>query len=386
MAGKISEYTNSGNIEDYDLLDYSHELEQGTNQWETRSITFAQLKTALQLSATDLPLGKADQTLDANRIVSGDLQYNLTVKDWTQYNLYTDTSANDKYSSNIVNNQERNTVTDSSNNMNVETIHRADQHLTNCFVGTDKILQDITFETGHKIEFPPPIDENAKLVDSIVTTGSKGDEGWFTNSQRQRWLGDDTEPDRDMYWAIEFGGKTIGLPEVGFQQETGLNLQRLGMLWFNSDVITDQHIGARELSYVNEQNKIRRVQNYGQKGYIFKNSADSGTLWYVNCDDTYNYCFQPVASGGSTVLDLTLGFQNVQCGDFGNIIFDLSAISGGAKLNLILPNNSVVVNDGQGAITNAVFVEGEQHSLTWTYVTDGADFNKYYITYGQNYT
>ena len=69
MPGKISEYTNNANIEDWDLMDYSKETSQGSQTWDTRSITFAQLKTALNLAVQDLPLGKADQTLIANRIV-----------------------------------------------------------------------------------------------------------------------------------------------------------------------------------------------------------------------------------------------------------------------------------------------------------------------------
>lgn len=47
MAGeKISEYINEPNIQSGDLLDYSY-FNSGLTQWQTRSITFAQLQTAL---------------------------------------------------------------------------------------------------------------------------------------------------------------------------------------------------------------------------------------------------------------------------------------------------------------------------------------------------
>ena len=66
MPGKISEYTNNDNIKNEDLLDYSRELEAGSDTWESNSITFEQLKNKL-----NIPEPGGDVT-DAENIPSGD--------------------------------------------------------------------------------------------------------------------------------------------------------------------------------------------------------------------------------------------------------------------------------------------------------------------------
>ena len=58
MPGKISEYTNNGNIDETDLLDYSHENEPGSGNWETRSITLAQLRTAVGAGQSSVSITK----------------------------------------------------------------------------------------------------------------------------------------------------------------------------------------------------------------------------------------------------------------------------------------------------------------------------------------
>ena len=86
MPGKISEYSNNGNINNWDLLDYSHENEQGSGIWETRSITLAQLQTALGGGGGN-NLAIQDQTLTGNRVISGNTNYKLEVEDVSSFDV-----------------------------------------------------------------------------------------------------------------------------------------------------------------------------------------------------------------------------------------------------------------------------------------------------------
>ncbi len=369
MPGKISEYTNNGNIEEWDLMDYSKETSQGSQTWETKSITFLQLKTALNLAVQDLPLGKADQTLIANRIIDGVDTYSLEVKDATNIKLKTQTQSGEYGESNFVYNQHDLTQYKSTDTANRKTTCEKISDIQQDTVGTQEVRTEISAEDGHAvIGKQNSIEEGNKILDRIVRDTNE-DFGFVVINTLQGIYGDkDTSIDDDVIQKYASDGSngtpwTIQLPTPnGKPTEQAVGTEQ-AKLWYSD-------FAGNTLSFTNGT-RIKRVHNYGQKGYIqlTEDPITSG-LFVADCEASYNFLIVPV-SGANTI-----SFSGMQDGDFCCFLIDDSGNSG--FTGITLPANSKVANAGGGAIA---FPSGKVSTATVT--QRGSD---YYWTYAEDYT
>ena len=369
MPGKISEYTNNGNIEDYDLLDYSHEDEQGSNIWETRSITFAQLKTALNLAVQDLPLGKADQTLIANRIIDGVSQYSLTIQEATNIKLRTQ-SVNGEYSeNNAVYNQHDLTQYKSTDQSNRKTTCEKISNIQNDIANSQEVRTEISAIDGHAvIGKQNAVAEGNRILDRIVKFNDQ-DNGFFVIDSIQGIYGnknDSIDPDviqryasngqNGVPWTIQLASPASKTIEnaVGTMQ---------GKLWYAD-------FAGNTLSFTNGT-RVKRVHAYGQKGYSqLVEDPNVGGLFIADCDVTFNFIIEPV-SGQNTI-----SFLGNNDGDFVCFIIDDTNNSG--FTGITLPTGSKVANAGGGAIA---FPAGKISTATATF--RGPDI---YWTFAEDYT
>ena len=257
---------------------------------------------------------------------------------------------------------------------------------------SDELEEKLNFLRGHQVLFSSTEDPaRLRFIDSITdkTNLGKGSVGWHWMNNGQTKYGSDLDfPNSDHIFAIEQTGRDILLPNINGSQEANLNKTDQGSFLFNADALSSRSLGGRELTYVDDDNRIRRVQNYGKRGYEVLNVPSDPTTnrWDIDCEISYNYLIIPTAAG-----DCNLNFIDLVDGDFGNIIIDLQALPENAKFNLYVPSSSpesFVVNGGNGILDPNDFVAGQIHTLTWTYneYNVGARISRLYFTYGLNYT
>lgn len=207
-----------------------------------------------------------------------------------------------------------------------------------------------------------------RLVDYLVN-GSAPTVGVFTNSDFQRWYGTKTDTwntDVKQAWKpIGDAGVSIVLPNNSTTAEGTLNTGAtgdVGKTWYNSTI--------NEISYLEGDSNIQRVQHYGQKAYEFLTDVASTFTW--DLEVSFSSIVAP-ATGGT----FSLVIDNEEDGDNMNMIVDLTSTTGTFTLNL--PAGSIVLNDGTSSITLPV---GDIYILRCTYSTYGS--NKFLWSYDED--
>ncbi len=207
-----------------------------------------------------------------------------------------------------------------------------------------------------------------RLVDYLVN-GSAPTVGVFTNSDFQRWYGAKTDTwntDVKQAWKrIGDAGVSIVLPNNSTTAEGTLNTGAtgdVGKTWYNSTI--------NEMSYLEGDSNIQRVQHYGQKAYEFLTDTASTFTW--DLEVSFSSIVAP-ATGGT----FSLVIDNEEDGDNMNMIVDLTSTTGSFTLNL--PAGSIVLNDGTSSITLPV---GDIYILRCTYSTYGS--NKFLWSYDED--
>lgn len=201
------------------------------------------------------------------------------------------------------------------------------------------------------------------LVDAVALTT-----GVFTNSSFQRWYGTKTDTwntDVKQAWKlIGDAGVSIVLPNNSSTAEGTLNTGAtgdVGKTWYNSTV--------KEISYLEGDSNIQRVQHYGQKAYKFIAPVGSTFTW--DLEESFSAIVAP-ATGGT----FSLVIDNEEDGDYMNMVVDLTTTTGSFTLNL--PAGSIVLNDGTSSITLPI---GDIYIIRCTYSTYGS--NKFLWTYDE---
>jgi len=369
MPGKISEYTNNGNIEEWDLMDYSKETSQGSQTWETKSITFLQLKTALSLAVSDLPLGKQDQTLIANRIIDAISTYSLEVKDATNIKLKTQEVSNEYGETNMVYNQHDVTQYKQSDTANRKTTCEKISDIQQDITNTQEVRTEISAEDGHAvIGKQNSIEEGNKILDRIVLDSDQ-DNGFFVIDSIQGIYGyKDESIDADVIQRYATDGQnstpwTVQLATPASKAiESSVGTMQ-GKVWYSD-------FAGNTLSFTNGA-MVKRVHSYGQKGYsqVTEDPIVSG-LFTCDLENSFNFIIEPVSGAN------TLAFTGNNDGDFVCIIIDDTSNSG--FTGITLPAGSKVANAGGGAIA---FPAGKISTATVTW--RGADM---YWTFAEDYT
>jgi hypothetical protein len=209
---------------------------------------------------------------------------------------------------------------------------------------------------------------SVRLVDYLVNS-SAATVGVFTNSDFQRWYGTKTDTwntDVKQAWKrIGDAGVSIVLPNNSTAAEGTLNTGAtgdVGKTWYNSTI--------NEMSYLEGERNIQRVQHYGQKAYEFLPDTASTFTW--DLEVSFSSIVAP-ATGGT----FSLVIDNEEDGDNMNMIVDLTSTTGSFTLNL--PAGSIVLNDGTSSITLPV---GDIYILRCTYSTYGS--NKFLWSYDED--
>ncbi len=209
---------------------------------------------------------------------------------------------------------------------------------------------------------------SGRLVDYLVN-GSAPTVGVFTNSDFQRWYGTKTDTwntDVKQAWKpIGDAGVSIVLPNNSTTAEGTLNTGAtgdVGKTWYNSTI--------NEMSYLEGDSNIQRVQHYGQKAYEFLPDTASTFTW--DLEVSFSSIVAP-ATGGT----FSLVIDNEEDGDSMKMIVDLTSTTGSFTLNL--PAGSIVLNDGTSSITLPV---GDIYILRCTYSTYGS--NKFLWSYDED--
>lgn len=217
--------------------------------------------------------------------------------------------------------------------------------------------------------------EVARFVEQLHKVGDTS-EGWFTivnsNEDIQRFYGQKTDTfDADVvqgYYPPN-GYGTIQLPQTANTQETNIATSATdsgGKIWSNFD--------TGEISFVDRTKssgkRIRRLASYRQKSYSVV-PANSPTI-PMDFENAHNFSY----SNTNASATVSLTFSNMENGDYGNLIMDLSSATG--TFNFVIPSGTKVANGGGGAISLAV---GQIHTITVTY-----DGTTYYATVANNYT
>ncbi len=347
MAGKISEYQNNGNISDWDLMDYSHENEQGSGIWETRSITLAQLQTALGGGGSGNNLAVADQTLNSPRTITGNVSNTLTVKEVPSFTVETNV-VNTEFSLYGVSSNSNLLTTQGVNDLNSTGTDNLDVISQAASLNTQaKTIEQINSSKGHQISFTN--NENGAIIDRIFDINDPN-KGIYVTKDLQSFIGTTSDViQSDVCQSWNDNDRVIRIPRLSKENENQLQLQN-AKLWLDE---------GGEIAYMDTVG-IRRVQHYGQKGYT--QLTDSGAGVY-SWDMRTSYSATIIAP---TTANLTLEITNVNDGDFGNIIFDDSA--GSSFVSLALPtnggNSSKVANNGSGAIA---FPAGKISTASFTF-------------------
>ena len=214
------------------------------------------------------------------------------------------------------------------------------------------------------------ISGGVRLVDYLVN-GSALTTGVFTNSDFQRWYGTKTDTwntDVKQAWKrIGDAGVSIVLPNNSTTAENTLNTGAtgdVGKTWYNSTV--------KEISYLEGDSNIQRVQHYGQKAYKFIAPVGSTFTW--NLEESFSAILVPTAGG-----TFSLAIDNEEDGDYMNIIIDLTSTP--SAFTLTLPTGSIVASNGSGAISLPI---GQIHTISCTYCSYGS--NRFLWTYANQYT
>lgn len=207
-----------------------------------------------------------------------------------------------------------------------------------------------------------------RLVDYLVD-GAASTVGVFTNSDLQRWYGTKTDTwntDVKQAWKrIGDAGVSIVLPNNSTTAEGTLNTGPtgdVGKTWYNTTI--------GEMSYLESDSNIQRVQHYGQKAYEFLPDAASTFTW--DLEVSFSSIVAP-ATGGT----FSLVIDNEEDGDNMKMIVDLTSTTGSFTLNL--PAGSIVLNDGTSSITLPV---GDIYIIRCTYSTYGS--NKFLWSYDED--
>ena len=344
MPGKISEYSNNGNINNWDLLDYSHENEQGSGVWETRSITLAQLQTALG-SGGGSPLAVADQTLTGARTISGNTANKLVVEQVPSFEVKPNITGSDFSDYSIEQTFAQTTVNSATASTKLKM--EDSNTLTQATDGVQTIKETVDLTEGHVIEFVNT--EPGGEIDRIVEA-SKTTYGVFVNKALQKFVGTaGTTFNSDVVEAWEDDDRVLLLPRIPKTEVTGL-INQAGKFFYEVD--------TGELSYFDGSYQCR-VQHYGQKDNVQLTDVAGTYTWNVK------------TSFSATILNpttaaCTLEITNASDGDYGNLILDDS--SGSTFSTLALPTNggntSIVANAGSGAIA---FPAGKISTASWTF-------------------
>jgi len=214
------------------------------------------------------------------------------------------------------------------------------------------------------------ISGGVRLVDYLVNA-SAPTTGVFTNSDFQRWYGTKTDPwntDVKQAWKrIGDAGVSIVLPNNTTTAENTLNTGAtgdVGKTWYNSTV--------KEISYLEGDSNIQRVQHYGQKAYKFIAPVGSTFTW--NLEESFSAIIVPTAGG-----TFSLAIDNEEDGDYMNMIIDLTSTP--SAFTLTLPTGSIVASNGSGAISLPI---GQVHTISCTYCSYGS--NRFLWTYANQYT
>jgi len=193
----------------------------------------------------------------------------------------------------------------------------------------------------------------------------------FTNSDFQRWYGTKTDTwntDVKQAWKrIGDAGVSIVLPNNTTTAENTLNTGAtgdVGKTWYNSTV--------KEISYLEGDSNIQRVQHYGQKAYKFIAPVGSTLTW--NLEESFSAILAPTAGG-----TFSLAIDNEEDGDYMNMIIDLTSTP--SAFTLTLPTGSIVASNGSGAISLPI---GQVHTISCTYCSYGS--NRFLWTYANQYT
>ncbi len=209
-----------------------------------------------------------------------------------------------------------------------------------------------------------------RLVDYLVNESALTT-GVFTNSDFQRWYGTKTDTwntDVKQAWKlIGDAGVSIVLPNNSTTAEGTLNTGAtgdVGKTWYNSTI--------NEMSYLEGDSNIQRVQHYGQKAYKFIAPVGSTFTW--NLEESFSAILVPAAGG-----TFSLAIDNEEDGDYINMIIDLTSTPSAFTLNL--PAGSIVASNGSGAISLPI---GQVHTISCTYCSYGS--NRFLWTYANQYT
>jgi hypothetical protein len=359
MPGKISEYSNNGNINNWDLLDYSHENEQGSGNWETRSITLAQLQTALGGGGSGNNLAVQDQTLNAPRTISGNTANKLVVEQVPSFEVKPNINGSD-FSDFAIEQTFAQTSVNSSTAAGKFKVED-DNTLTQASDGLQTIKETVDLNDGHVIEFIN--DEPNSEIDRIVESTNKT-YGIFVNKTLQKYVGNSgTTFNVDVVEAWEDDDRVLLLPRIPKTEVTGL-INQAGKFFYEID--------TGELSYFDGAYQCR-VQHYGQKDNTILTDTAGTYVWNVK------------TSFSATILNpttaaCTLEITQASDGDYGNLIFDDS--SGATFSTLALPTNagntSIVANAGAGTIA---FPPGKISTASWTFRNQ-----KFYWVFALDYT
>lgn len=212
--------------------------------------------------------------------------------------------------------------------------------------------------------------ESVRFVEQLHENGVLN-KGWFTNSDLQRWFGGKTDTfDADVVQGYypPAGYGTIQLPQTTSFEETNIlsGTNSNGKIWANSE--------TGDISYVDTTKsvgkRIRRLASYRQKAY-FVVAANSPTI-SMDFETAHNFSYSN--NGNNALAGLT--FSNMENGDYGNLIIDLTSATGSFGLNL--PAGVKVANGGGGSVSLPI---GQIHTITFTY-----DGSTYYATVVNNFT
>ncbi len=217
--------------------------------------------------------------------------------------------------------------------------------------------------------------EVARFVEQLHKNGDTS-EGWFTivnsNEDIQRFYGNKTDSfDADVIQGYypPSGYGTIQLPNVSNTDEPNIlrGNDSGGKIWSNFD--------TGEISYVDTTKtlgkRIRRLASYRQKSYSVV-PANSTTI-PMDFETAHNFSYTNT-SGTPFIAALTL--SNMENGDYGNLIINLTSATG--SFGLTLPSGVKVANGGGGSVSLPI---GQIHTITFTY-----DGTTYYATVANNYT
>lgn len=212
--------------------------------------------------------------------------------------------------------------------------------------------------------------ESVRFVEQLHENGITT-KGWFTNSDLQKWFGGKTDTfDADVVQGYypPAGYGTIQLPQTTNTDETNIlrGTESNGKIWANSD--------TGEISYVDTTKtigkRIRRLASYRQKAYSVV-PANSATI-PMDFETAHNFSYSNTTASPTVALT----FPNIENGDYGNLLMDLTSTTG--TFTLTLPAGIKVANGGGGAISLAV---GQIHTITITQAG-----STIYATVANNYT